>query len=514
MASRYNYNFEDDQDPYAPTDWSLPSRVLTNTEEEFPDWRVPTRRYDTIPEPEPNPYKNIGFDYRPPSYPAETMGQKSTPAPDMFGAGGGYDTGFRYNPEDSLRPSPTRPSSAGRPQQALPDFMPKPNTIQPSAQPSIFTGDTGGKTDWSRGLGDFGASQMAATATREDVMPQPNGRTPQYDYGPMQRYQQYLKDEPQRENYRPGKLGGLINIASAGLEGYRTGDVGRAVKLGEYLNDKPYQRAVEGWKGRGGRYESDVRFADTRYKTETEAANKREDNRRADYLSKLTERGVEVREATLLWQINKAQDEGYTKFTAPDGTIHMQKVVGGQMRDIPTGMPATEYTVAQRQAEAAGLEKGRMYRHVTPSGSSVYSAGAADARQQTGIGAALEQQRRGFEFTGAQNSIKERGINERAGMVPGVAGATRPVARLGEPTASALSRPETAITQAYKEFNSPEVIKMTRGPKGEMSIAYEDDPEKVKAFIRKASGGNMDVAKRMWDRWGELTNILNASGVD
>jgi len=446
-----------------------------------------------------------------------------------------YQTPPFVSPQQASAPRPRVAPSAPR-RVASPVTQtgtPVPVSAQPSytrQEPIDFAGLLSGAARKGGGAyGDFGAAGMlgpeerAAKAAEEArIAAQP--KMPTYDYGPMTRYQEYLKAEPDRDKYKPTGWSRVLNAAAAGVQGYNTGDVGQGIKLGEYLNQQPYENAFKKWQSKGTRVAADATMAETRYKNQVEAFNKQQDNIRADRLADLTAAGVDIRRAQYYLDVQKAKDAGYKEMIGPDGNVYMSKVVDGQMQYVPTGMLPTELTAIQK------LEEGRLGRQQSDTNSQ-RSANTSIFNTGRTIDAARERQSEQFGFTGAQNdatrTVTLRGQNVGAGLpptaggyptapevkypvapgvsspVPGTApsqGVIPPGATRG-PRASSLASPLTTITQAYPEFNNESFVKVSKGPKGESIIDLNQNDATVKEAIKRMSGGDLTLFKHYTDRW-------------
>ena len=336
---------------------------------------------------------------------------------------------------------------------------------------------------------DTGLSTSIQGARPEDIAPiQRRGMVmPEYDYGPMTRYQQYLQSEPDRANYKQNTLGKILTAAGAGVESYQHG-LPAGIKLAEYMQEKPYVDALKQWQAKGGRYEAAARLADTQYKTKAAQVSRNVDDERA-------ERALQIQQGQLDLATRKFQDviderqrglisKGFTLAAGPKGNavLWRKNPQTGALEIEDTPLPNERLTAAQQQQNIEMREQGANRR-------ANLAATTSSRNVQAGITS------RESLAEAAEKGKMER-FNNRFNFV-------RPA------SASAVADPVTAVTQGFKEFNSPDVITMKKDDKGKMYIAdYEDDPVKVKAYINKISRGDPNLMKQYAQRWVELTSLF------
>ena len=368
-----------------------------------------------------------------------------------------------------------------------------------------------GKANWfdsmDGGGGDFGASgygrslatQPASITTRSRQMDMP-----EYDYGPMTRYQEYLKSEPDRADFKPSGVGRFLNAASAGLAGYQSGDINQALKVGEYLNERPYAQALKQWQGKGGRFEADAKLADTRYRNQVERANKAADNARADRLAAVTEAGLTIQQANLALRIEEASRNGFQQFTSNDGTIHLMRPDGkGGMTDIATGQPAIQQTAAAKALERSEALKESRRQHDTASGSSRLSASTSVANNLNSIFAA---DRRAAD-AGARSDW-QFGVSEarRAGGETTAAerDANRPVQR---GVASSIDSPKRVL-KAFETFDDSRLGGVD-GNEYVPSSLETTNPTKFKEVMRDIGKKRGLSEGQMIQEWEEFKGAMS-----
>ena len=246
------------------------------------------------------------------------------------------------------------------------------NFLNPQqAQPAGQFGQTG-QADWSNRFGDFGTGATTGLgASIQSALPQDvamrRRQAPEYDYAPMQRYAEYMKSEPNQEDYKPGKLNRVLNSALAGIEGYTSRDVGRGLKLGEYLNERPYQQAQNEWQKKGSRYEADVKIADARHRNAEAAYSRSVDDRRADETLQLARQKIQL-------DIDAAKDRGWTFEDGPDGKQVARRIRGGQVEVLPTVIPNGDFTVDEKRDNRREDVERDIHQFDTPSGGAKLSA--------------------------------------------------------------------------------------------------------------------------------------------
>ncbi len=179
---------------------------------------------------------------------------------------------------------------------------------------------------------------------------------PEYDWGPSNRYSKYLESEPNKADYKPGIWGRLLNSASAGVEAYRTGDLARGIKLGEYLNDRPYDEAYAQWKTRGTPYARAVEQEDKRYNIAGQDWNRRVDNARADQQMQIA---YEKHKLDRLKAEHEIDEDTYRRATngwqlvdgpgGPTGFAIQQRVGPNGMEYIQTKIPNRSLGALQQQ---------------------------------------------------------------------------------------------------------------------------------------------------------------------
>lgn len=322
---------------------------------------------------------------------------------------------------------------------------------------------------------------------------QPQGRgirdttMPTYNMAPMERYNQYLGAEPEKDDYKPGKWGTILNSLSAGVESMDRG-LGSGIKLYQQLRDQPYEEEYKKWLGRGNKLKADVDLENTRYRNVSAQASRNVDDARADAGLELQRKNLDLAERKFSDVITERQrkqiTEGFTLAPGPTGTavLWRKNPDSGQLEIEETPLPNARLTAAQQQQNAEAAQTGANTRAGIASRTSIRNT---DANIRSREKVAVEREKRLSEAATTKSEPK-------------------PV------TARAVVDPVSAVTSGYKEFNSPELITMKKDEKGKVQIAdYEDDPAKVKAYILRISGGDPERAKTYAKRWLELTRIFD-----
>jgi hypothetical protein len=344
------------------------------------------------------------------------------------------------------------------------------------------------KPDWLNSLGQFGLGTGldlgVNQAKPEDVMPRRNVRgQPTYDFGPMQRYQEYLATEPDRAAYQPKGLDRIINAASAGLQGYRTGNVAEGLKVGEYMRERPYQEALKQWQGKGGRYEAEARMADTRYKTQ-DAAYQR------DVTNARDEERLSMERQRLQIALADARDKGYQFRPGDNGKMVAFRIKDGKEEVLPMTISNTEYTLAQQDTQREERRQDALTQHSTPSGSSLLAA--ATSRQNAAMRDATT--RGAYSYThGSGNEPID----------PKLPGDTNTPAKL---------------LSAYGEFNDPKMLSVSGGRARFQPQFLKDMEDPTRGPDGKTKGEKFFQEKaartgvpydRLVERWKEFKMRIN-----
>lgn len=401
--------------------------------------------------------------------------------------------------------SPTGPTGEPIPVQSQPSYTPM--------EPVDFAGLLSGAAQKGGGpFGDFGARGMlgpeeraAQAAEAQRIANQP--KMPEYDYGPMNRYQEYLKAEPDRDQYKPTGWGRVLNAAAAGVQGYNTGDIGQGIKLGEYLNQQPYENAFKKWQSKGTRIGADATMAETRYKNQVEAYNKNADNERADKLARLTERGVEVREAQLLLQTEEALSKGWEKFIK-DGKVYLSKMGSNGMQVVATPWEPERLTALQQigQKEADRAQSNTNSQRSANTSIANTNATINAAGERLGRTLFSQEQRQGNDIASRENLLGrtqtfQAGQNDK----------TREVTRRGQDlqyptggrpvTASNTNTAAGLMSNKYPEFNNDNVV-IIRGNKPQLNPKFKSRDEQIKHIATLTK--DPEEAKRLLTKFDSM----------
>jgi hypothetical protein len=343
---------------------------------------------------------------------------------------------------------------------------------------------------------DFATPQTFAPQRRE----QP--QAPQYDLGPMQRYRDYLGNEPDKANYKPGKFSTILNSLSAGMESMDKG-LGSGVKLYDQLRDRPYEEEYKRWLGRGNKVKADVDVENTRYKNLEGAYNRQVDNARENERLELA-RKEDIRQDAEL------RDKGWVTEDGPNGMRVASRIVNGKREEIPTGIKNRYLTADQQQANVDTGNTIDIWKHTTVPEGTRFSAGAADKRQERSIGAAEAAQNRLFTQQRNMFSDAEAGRDWRFGVDQANRGAAnRPV----DPSSPAANNTAVNIMKnSYPEFNiasSPVRVRGNEIQFDEKLLGADGEPDEVKIieYIDSISGGDKAKGRALFEKFMRLVEV-------
>jgi len=340
------------------------------------------------------------------------------------------------------------------------------------------------RPDWLGSLGNFGLGRGMQSATPEAIAPQRRQLAPpQYDYGPMTRYQEYLKSEPERADYQPRGIDRLINAAAAGVRGFQTGDVGAGLKLGNELREQPYNEAFKRWQSKGGRYQADATMAETRNKNQEAAYQRDVTNARED-------RRTAIDEQRLQMQLSEARDRGFQFRPGDDGKMVAYRIKDGKPEVIPTAITNDEYTLLEKTRMREEDRQDALTRHSTPSGSSLLAARTATANTAANI----KSREGAYSYShGSGNDVID----------PRLPGDTNTPAKL---------------LQAYGEFNDPNMISVSGG-RAQLTPGFRkmlddktvgpDGKTKAEKFFQEKAARTGVPYDRLLDRWREFKTRVN-----
>ena len=329
----------------------------------------------------------------------------------------------------------------------------------------------------------------------------PNDRGTQYNWTPTERYNKYLESEPDRSQFKPGGWSRLLNAASAGVHGYRTGDIGEGIALGRALNDRPYEQAVESWKRRGTGLARAVELEDKRYKIAVEDENRRADNFRQQQELDLRRQQHLLADKKFQHEIGmdnwKLMTEGWKPMQGANGTIVMHRMGANGPEEYDTGKPNTALTAAQTLAEGKATRDAAMARTQVSANAGIQSARiGAQSRASEGALNRAHQSSENLLERANRLDVKREGAG-----VTGGADYTSPVKLLQSPS--------------YKALEQSGMIKLlpVPGTQGEYQVEYKfKDPKAVQAELERLSGGDPARFTELATRYREFEDYMVSLG--
>ncbi len=344
-------------------------------------------------------------------------------------------------------------------------------------------------TNWDELLGRYNIG-FNPTYEQEDPFARPANQMsqpmPQYDFGPMQRYKDYLGTEPQRENYKPGMFRNVMNSLSAGFESMDT-NLGRGAALYDALNDRDYDNAYKGWNSRGAKYKADVDLENTRYRNVTTDYDRMQDNKRQERGVDIQARNADTAEQRLRLEEKKHEDAGYQLVDGPNNQKLAVRVRGGQTEQMPTNIPNSNLTAEQRINQFNTAQNNAMTRHNTASGSA--RLGAQTSRQNTvdRINAAATEGDKDRSTSIWRHTTRSASMNE-------------PKERVATPTNT--NTPVELVKNGFNgRFDHPDIVEID--PKGNVSM-ITSDKERIKRGLRDISKKTNVPYEQLEQEWADF----------
>jgi len=312
---------------------------------------------------------------------------------------------------------------------------------------------------------------------------------PMYNQRVLDEYGRYLESEPNREDFKRGKFGKILDIAGAGLVGYQQGPAA-GIEYGERMARRPYDEAYEKWANRGNKIAKQVELENARYKIKSDEFSRGVDDRRLERQFQLSVRKQEADEA-------KARDAGWTFEDGPNGSRVAMKIVNGEPQRIDTGNPNRNLSAEEQRQQFATRLGVDIWKWNTPSANTVYSGNVSRANNAASnatstantaatINAAGQRQQAGFKNTNEQNALYKE---------PVTAG----------PRATEQTTPQMFIKNTYKDFDRPEFIEFT-GTGNQRKINVKEAA--IKDYIRRVSQTNPRAAIKLMEDYTAMKSGL------
>jgi hypothetical protein len=219
---------------------------------------------------------------------------------------------------------------------------------------------------WASSL-DFNAPQTGmgaavSNATPQDIAPTRRGlQAPTYNMTPMEEYTRYLQSEPNREDYKTGKFGTILNALTAGFEAKDRG-LAAGVKMYDELRDRPYQEEYRKWATRGNKTKAAVDLENARYNAVERAYGRDVENARQQQQTNISLMNAKL--AREKFEHEATQDDiklmtaGWQPSPGDDGKVVLWRVspITNQPEYKQTQINSKDFSAAQQ------LERDRIAR--------------------------------------------------------------------------------------------------------------------------------------------------------
>lgn len=313
---------------------------------------------------------------------------------------------------------------------------------------------------------------------------------PEYNMNPMQRYTQYLSDEPMRDAYKPGKFGSILNGLSAGFESMDSGSIGQGAKLFDYLQQRPYIQARSDWESRGNKVKADVELENTRYRNAVTAADRAAQRANQERTIGIQEQNANTAMERLELERKKFEGNGWELRDGPGNTQIRINTRTGESQ--PTDLPNRSLTAEQQINQFNKREEGLNQRHNTASGSARLGASTSRANT-TDIISSREKE-------GKANREVERWRHTTPN-----ASVSQPKEKVATPTNTRTA--VGLIENGYPEFNDPDLVRLNG-----QNVTLQTNPDKIHQVLKRLSGGDLKKYQELDKRFEEFSTRLSQLG--